>query len=96
MSKVAAEHNRKDNKVKMTKKEKSKQNDCTPLNRIMLYLIRYILFPKQTKKFKVMAVPCNKLRKAYVMKMLRTLLKTSPSNIEVTDPEGLHAIIIIA
>lgn len=41
-------------------------------------------------------IPLKKLRTAAVMKMLKTLLKTSASKTARRDPVGLQAIITIA
>lgn len=41
-------------------------------------------------------VPWRKLRNAAVMKIVNTFLKTSGSNIEESNPEGLQAIITMA
>lgn len=41
-------------------------------------------------------IPLKKLSMAEVMKMLKTLLKTSASKIAARDPPGLQAIINIA
>lgn len=42
------------------------------------------------------SIPVKRVRKEYVTKMLKTCLKMSSSNIEVTEPEDSHAIINIA
>lgn len=41
-------------------------------------------------------VPWKKFSSAAVMKILKTLLKTSGSNNAVSDPEGLHAMMSMA
>ena len=41
-------------------------------------------------------LPWRKFRNAAVMKIVDTFLKTSASNIEESNPEGLQAIITIA
>jgi hypothetical protein len=45
---------------------------------------------------RISPIPCRRLRNAEVIKMLKTLLKTSSSKKATIDPEGLHATIIIA
>lgn len=40
-------------------------------------------------------LPCRRLRKAEVMKMVKTFKNTSSSNMARIDPDGLHATIII-
>jgi hypothetical protein len=55
-----------------------------------------VTWRKNLKHLKIMPVPCRRLRKAEVMKMLKTLLKTSSSKTAARDPEGLHATITIA
>jgi hypothetical protein len=45
---------------------------------------------------RISPIPCRRLRNAEVIKMLKTLLKTSSSKKAIIDPEGLQATIIIA
>jgi len=48
------------------------------------------------QKLHVFYLPCASFNIAAVMKMLRTFLKTSPSNTELNWPEPFQAMIIIA
>jgi hypothetical protein len=54
------------------------------------------IFWTREKLLRNSSIPCKRLRNAEVTKMLKTLLKTSSSKKATIDPEGLHAIIIIA